>query len=164
MYRPFRKERRGIGMSFLESIQHGLEKASAEASRLTKIQHLHNVANDLNFKISQEGQGLVSKALELFKAGKLTEADLAAFAQEIVTHEQNLAEVQEEIQRLHSEQSEGEAAPIAAENPYTPNYPAYAPPPTGTPAADEPPTAPGAPAADEPPTQPGAGTLPAENA
>ncbi len=34
-------------MSFLESVQHGIEKASQEAARLAKIQHLHSVANDL---------------------------------------------------------------------------------------------------------------------
>ena len=89
-------------MSFLESIQHGLEKASQEATRIAKIQHLHNVANDLTFKTSQQGQSLVGKAMEMYHQGILAQGELTAICQQIATYEQQLTEVHEELQKLQT--------------------------------------------------------------
>src|SRR5258707_3751370 len=120
-------------MSFLESIQHGLEKASQEASRITKIQHLHNVANDLSFKASQEGQTLITKALEMYHQGILAQGELVAICQQIATYQQQLNEVHEEIQRLQSDTgNEGQQAPqppqpvqAYAPGAVPPGYPPY---------------------------------------
>lgn len=141
-------------MSFLESIQHGLEKASQEATRIAKIQHLHNVANDLNFKASQQGQSLVAKAMEMYHSGLLAQGELTAICKQITDYQQQLNEVQEELQRL--QQAADEAAqqgalvppapagypaypPAAPGQPYAPGavppgYPAYPAPPAGYPA------------------------------
>lgn len=88
-------------MSFLESIQHGLEKASQEAARLTKIQHLHNVINDLTFKTSQQGEKLIAQAMEMYHNGHLGQGELVAICQQIATYQQNINEVHEELERLH---------------------------------------------------------------
>ncbi len=168
-------------MSFLESIQHGLEKASQEASRITKIQHLHNVATDLNFKASQEGQALLAKAMEMYHQGILAQGELTSICQQIATYQQQINEVHEELQRLQSDAADaGQQIPQPPQPPQAyapgtvpPGYPAYpAPPPqvgypypapAGYPAypaapaspSGEPPTRPGAPVQeDEPPTQP----------
>src|SRR5579885_2089203 len=138
-------------MSFLESIQHGLEKASQQAARLTKIQHLHNVANDLNFKASQQGQNLVAKAMEMYHNGILAQGELTSICKQIADYQQQLNEVQEELQRLQSDEEEQEIpappapAPGYAAYPPTapgqvyagtvpPGYPAYPTPPAGYPA------------------------------
>lgn len=113
-------------MSFLESIQHGLEKASQEAARITKIQHLHNVANDLTFKASQQGESLVAKAMEMYHGGILAQGELTAICQQLATYQQQLNEVHEELQRL--QKPEDEAAQQAAPVPPAPaGYPAYPP-------------------------------------
>jgi hypothetical protein len=113
-------------MSFLESIQHGLEKASQEAARITKIQHLHNVANDLTFKASQQGEQLVARAMEMYHSGLLAQGELTSICQQIATYQQQLKEVQEELQKL--QKPEDETAQQAAQIPPAPaGYPAYPP-------------------------------------
>lgn len=168
-------------MSFLESIQHGLEKASQEAARITKIQHLRNISDDLTFKASQQGQQLIASAMELYSRRALNQGELTAICQQIATYQQQNSEVQAELQRLqHPDESAGqEAAPIA---PPPAGYPAYpAPPPTGYPPYPAPqanyPAYPGAPTAPdystyatypvspsgEPPTRPGAASQTAQS-
>ncbi len=141
-------------MSFLESIQHGLEKASQEATRLAKIQHLHNVANDLNFKAAQQGQHLVAQAMEMYHNGLLAQGELTAICKQIADYQQQLKEVQEELQRLQQDGGDADQQtpqpplppagypaypPAAPSQPYTPGtvppgYPAYPAPPAGYPA------------------------------
>ena len=117
-------------MSFLESIQHGLEKASQEAARITKIQHLHNIVNDLTFKTSQQGQALVMQAMDMYHSGHLGQGELVAICQQIATYQQQIGEVQEELQRLQKpEDNTGEqAAPLASPPAGYPAYPQTAPP------------------------------------
>ena len=146
-------------MSFLESIQHGLEKATQEASRIAKIQHLHNVATDLNFKSSQQGQNLASKAMEMYHQGILAQGELTAICKQIDDYQQQMAEVQAELQKLQSPDDDATqqavpptpqvpgaypAYPQAAPGTVPPGYPAY----PGVPV--QPPVAP----TSEPPTQP----------
>lgn len=162
-------------MGFLESIQHGLEKASKEAARITKIHHLQNVVNDLSFKSAQEGQHLIARALELHRSGQLPQAELAEICEQITTYQQQINEVQAEIQKLHDEQEEPPAPPeapgYAAYPPAPPvqgyapvnvpqPYPPYSPPPANYPPyqAAQPPYpgyAPQVPPSSEVPTKPG---------
>ena len=97
-------------MSFLESIQHGLEKVSQEAEHLAKVQHLHSSANDLTSKCSQESQALVAKALEMYQRSQLPKSDLTAICQQLLTYQQQLNEVHAELQRLQGSQQAGAAA------------------------------------------------------
>lgn len=128
-------------MSFLESIQHGLEKASQEASRITRVQHLHNATTDLNFKAAQEGQTLIAKAMEMYHQGILAQGELTAICQQIATYQQQINEVNEELQRLQSDSPEAEPQipqppqPAQAYAPGTvpPGYPPYPAPPAGYP-------------------------------
>lgn len=110
-------------MSFLESIQHGLEKASQEASRITKIQHFHNVINDLTFKASQQGQALIAQAMDMYHDGRLGQGELVVICQQIATYEQQINEIQGEIQRLQQHEDSAQQAPIPPVPP--PAYPAY---------------------------------------
>jgi hypothetical protein len=169
-------------MSFLESIQHGLEKASQEASRITKIQHLHNVVNDLNVKATQEGQTLINKAMDMYYQGVLAQGELTAICQQIATYQQQLNEVHAELERLQHKTDEEEPQlplpPQPAPQAYAPGaVPPYPVPPAGYPAYPAPgypapqvgypypapagyqpyPTAP-LPSSGEPPTRPGAQT------
>jgi hypothetical protein len=126
-------------MSFLESVQHGIEKASQEASRLAKVQHLRNVEGDLNNKSSVESQALVAKAMELFQGGHLTQSELQPLCQQIATYHQQIAEVQAEIQKLQAEAQQQAAqapapAPVTAPPPGYPPYPGVPMPPPGYPA------------------------------
>jgi len=107
-------------MSFLESIQHGLEKASQQAARITKIQHLHNVSHDLNFKASQQGQNLVAKAMEMYHNGILAQGELTVICKQIADFQQQLQEVQEELQRLQGDGDEQQEVP--APPPLAPGY------------------------------------------
>lgn len=116
-------------MSFLESVQHGLEKASQEAARIAKIQHLHGVANDLAVKMNQESYDIINKVMELFQSGHLTQNELLPLCQQIITYQQQIAEVQAEIQKIQDE-----AHPQAASSASAPVYP-----PAGSPAAPPPP-------------------------
>lgn len=113
-------------MSFLESIQHGLEKASQEAARIAKIQHLHNVVTDLNFKVSQQGQNLVAKAMDMYQQGVLAQGELTTICHQITEYQQQLKEVQEELQRLQTAEDAAaqQAAPAV---PAPAGYPGYPP-------------------------------------
>lgn len=101
-------------MSFLESVQHGIERASREAARLAKIEHLHSIAHDLTSKMNQESQNLLNKALELFQGGHLKQNELQPFCQEITTYQQQIAEVHAEIQKIQEEAHAQEDAPAAS--------------------------------------------------
>lgn len=153
-------------MSFLESVQHGIEKASQEASRLAKIQHLHSVASDLLMRSNQESHDLIAKAMELFQSGKLTQSELLPICLQIATFQQHIAEVQAEIQKIQAEaQTQAHPAPQAPTPPGYPPYPTQAgatPPPPGYPYAYPP--YPGAPAPTAPAAPPTtAPTPPASN-
>lgn len=152
-------------MSFLESIQHGLEKASQEAARITKIQHLHHVADDLSFKASQQGQNLTMKAMEMYHSGILAQGELTAICQQIATYQQQLKEVNEELQRLQKPEDgpAQQSAPVPPPPPpaqayaagtIPPGYPAYPAPPPGYPAYPAPTAYPAYPAAPVPPAYP----------
>ncbi|MGH2510101.1 MAG: hypothetical protein ACRDHZ_22200 [Ktedonobacteraceae bacterium] len=109
-------------MSFLESVQHGIEKASQEAARLAKIQHLHSIINDLTNKTNQDNKDMLAKVMELFQGGHLTQDELLPFCQQITTYQQQIAEVQAEIQKIHDEAhapegSQTPTAPVAATPP-----------------------------------------------
>lgn len=123
-------------MSFLESVQHGIEKASQEASRLAKIQHLHNVTTDLSMKSTQQNYELVAQVMGLFHSGKLTQSELVPLCQQIATYQQQIAEVQEEIKKLqaeaHQHQAEQPSLPDST-TPPPPGYPPYPAPPSGYP-------------------------------
>jgi hypothetical protein len=123
-------------MSFLESVQHGIEKASQEASRLAKIQHLHNVITDLSMKSTQQSYELAAQAMELFHSGKLTQSELTPLCQQIATYQQQIAEVQDEIKRLqaeaHQPHAEQPSMPDTA-TPPPPGYPPYPTPPSSYP-------------------------------
>lgn len=160
-------------MSFLESIQHGLEKASKEAARITKIQHLHSVATDLNFKASQESQNLAGKTMETYRNGLLTQGELVAICQQIATYQDQLREIQEEIQKLQTsgEEEQQEVSPEAnypppppqnyAPGTVPPAYPPYPASPAGYPAYAAPVTTPGGyPPYQTPPTAPQTGYSP----
>ncbi|MEO7019503.1 MAG: hypothetical protein ABI234_05075 [Ktedonobacteraceae bacterium] len=125
-------------MSFLESIQHGLEKASQEAARITKIQHLHNIVNDLTFKASEQGQALLAQAMDMYRNGHLGQGELVVICQQIATYQQQINEVNAELQRLHEPESnvEQQAAPPAGypANQQAAPTPAYAAPTAALPA------------------------------
>lgn len=121
-------------MSFLESIQHGLEKASQEATRLAKIQHLQSVANDLNFKTAQQGQYLIAQAMNMYHRGILAQGELTAICQQIALYEQQINEVGAEIQKLKKNEDAQEDQQVTAVPPPPTGYPAVPaqPYPTGT--------------------------------
>ena len=94
---------------------------------MAKIQHLHSVATDLNFKASQQGQNLVAKAMEMYQHGTLAQGELTTICHQIATYQQQLSEIQEELQRLQS--AEGATPQQAAPVPAAPTgYPGYPPP------------------------------------
>lgn len=123
-------------MSFLESVQHGIEKASQQAGRFAKIQHLHQVINDLTFKSSKESQDLVMAVMSLFQSGKLTQSELLPLCQQITTYQQQIAEVRAEITKIQAEAQEHaqqQGGPPAPPFPAAPAPPAYPPPYAGVP-------------------------------
>jgi hypothetical protein len=87
-------------MSILESVQHGLEKVSQEASYLAKIQHLHAVVNDLTFRCGLDHQALANKAMELYAAGHLTQNELLPLCQELANFQQQIEQVKAELKQL----------------------------------------------------------------
>ncbi len=133
-------------MGILESVQHGLEKASQQASYIAKMQHLHTVINDLTYKSSLDHQALATKTMELFKAGHLTQSELLPMCQELDNYLQQIDEVQGELKKMqdnppagHTAQPGAPAAPPQGYLAYPPQgapappqgYPPYPPPPQG---------------------------------
>src|SRR5713226_168998 len=137
-------------MSILESVQHGLEKVSLEASYLAKIQHLHAVINDLTFRCGMDHQALANKAMELYAAGHLTQNELLPLCQELANFQQQIEQVKAELKQLqenpptsytHQPGGPGPVPPgYAAAYPGAPSVPVYAAYP-GTPGAPVPPPA-----------------------
>src|SRR5260370_8862404 len=87
-------------MGILESVQHGLEKVSQEASYLAKIQHLHEVINDLAFRSNMDHQALANKAMELYAAGHLTQNELLPLCQQLANFHQQIKQLKPEWKQL----------------------------------------------------------------
>jgi hypothetical protein len=92
-------------MNIWDSVQRGLEKASQEAARIAKAQRLRstldNTAQQLN---TQQGQ-VITKAMELYLAGKLPPGDLFAACQELQNTHQRLSQLQSELNQIQSQQN-----------------------------------------------------------
>ncbi len=112
-------------MGILESVQHGLEKVSQEASYLAKIQHLHEVINDLAFRSNMDHQALANKAMELYAAGHLTQNELLPLCQELANFQQQIEQVKAELKQLQENPPTSHAEQPAGPVPLPPTYPAY---------------------------------------
>src|SRR5712692_1604475 len=112
-------------MSILESVQHGLEKVSQEASYLAKIQHLHAVINDLTFKCGMDHQALANKAMELYAGGHLSQNELLPLCQELANFQQQIEQVKAELKQLQENPPTSHAEQPAGPGPLSPTYPAY---------------------------------------
>lgn len=112
-------------MSILESVQHGLEKVSQEASYLAKIQHLHAVINELTFRCNMDHQAVANKAMELYAGGHLTQNELLPLCQELANFQQQIEQVKAELKQLQENPPASHAEQPAGPGPLAPGYPAY---------------------------------------
>src|SRR5229473_3360867 len=112
-------------MGILESVQHGLEKVSQEASYLAKIQHLHEVINDLAFRSNMDHQALANKAMELYAGGHLSQNELLPLCQELANFQQQIEQAKAELKQLQENPPTSHAEQPAGPGPLSPTYPAY---------------------------------------
>ncbi len=121
-------------MNIWDSVHRGLEKASHEAARIAKIQRLRSTIDSVTRQIRTQQDLLISRTMEIFAAGQLTQGELVAICQELASLRRQLDQAQSD---LKATQSAG--APVTpAGTPQIPASPtapgneaatAYAPPP-----------------------------------
>ena len=112
-------------MGILESVQHGLEKVSQEASYLAKIQHLHAVINDLTYRCGMDHQAVANKAMELYAGGHLTQNELLPLCQELANFQQQIEQVKAELKQLQENPPASNMQEPGAPGPLPPGYQAY---------------------------------------
>jgi hypothetical protein len=125
-------------MNIWDSVHRGLEKASQEASRIARTQRLRSTIDGLNRQITTQQGSLLTRAMELFSTGRLTQSELLPLCQELANLQQQQEQALHELKQL---QAQGPTTPAQkasvtpSSNPYTPGSEitptVYAPPPPG---------------------------------
>ncbi|MDQ6662118.1 MAG: hypothetical protein M3Z24_14280, partial [Chloroflexota bacterium] len=81
-------------MPLWDSVHRGLEKASQEASRIARTQRLRSNIDTFARQITTQQSNLLSKTMELFTSGQLTQNELTPLCQELVNLQQQLNQAQ----------------------------------------------------------------------
>lgn len=121
-------------MNLWDSVHRGLEKASQEAARISKVQRLRSTIDTLSRQIQTQQNMLLNKTMELFANNQLTQAELLILCQNLHILQQQLGQAQQELKLT---QSQGPVVPPTQQTGAYPNSPAnetlaqtiYAPPP-----------------------------------
>jgi hypothetical protein len=125
-------------MNIWDSVHRGLEKATHEAARLAKTQRLRSISDNLSRQINAQQTLLITRAMELFTAGQLTQGELLPICQELANLQQQLEQAQTELKSLPPQP--GQLPPPGVTTPF-PGQPAQGPSGPYTPGADLAPTA-----------------------
>ncbi|HLZ61845.1 MAG TPA: zinc ribbon domain-containing protein [Ktedonosporobacter sp.] len=128
-------------MNIWDSVHRGLEKASHEASRIARTQRLRSTIDGLTRQINTQQGSVLTRIMELFSTGRLTQNELIPLCQELANLQQQLAQAQHELKQLQAQTPAPAAQNVPATPPSDP-YPVggeiaptvYAPPPPGYPA------------------------------
>ncbi len=123
-------------MNIWDSVQRGLEKATHEAARIAKAQRLRTTLEGLSKQIETQQGAIVSKAMELFQHGQLTQNELFVLCQELHNYQQQFIQAQSELKQVQSnpgtQGTQANSATIYVQPPYQPydsTIPSLVPPP-----------------------------------
>jgi hypothetical protein len=83
-----------------ESMQRGLEKASHEAARIGRIQRLRSTVDSLSRQLTTQNNQLVTRVMEIFAAGQMTQSELLPICQDLAILRQQLDQAQHELKLL----------------------------------------------------------------
>jgi zinc-ribbon domain len=109
-------------MPIWDSVQRGLEKASQEAMRITKIQRLRSTIDNLSRQMNTQHGNLVNKTMDLYISGQLTQVELLPLCQELLYLKQQLDEAQNELRQVQATQPSGPTPPPPTPTPIEGNY------------------------------------------
>jgi hypothetical protein len=90
-------------MNIWDSVQRGLEKATHEAGRIARIQRLRATTDNLLRQTTVQQSNLITRAMEVFAAGKLTQSELLPICQELTSLQQQLEQAQAELKIIQSQ-------------------------------------------------------------
>jgi hypothetical protein len=117
-------------MNIWDSVHRGLEKASHEAARIARIQRLRSTIDSVTRQIHTQEELLISRTMEVFAAGQLTQSELLPICQELANLRLQLEQARSDLKAIQSA-----SAPGTPQNPTGSNAPGgeaptvYAPPP-----------------------------------
>jgi hypothetical protein len=145
-------QRGSKAMNIWDSVHRSLEKASHEAARIAKIQRLRSTIDSVTRQIHTHEDLLISRTMEIFAAGQLTQSELLAICQELTNLRQQLEQARSDLKAIQSAgspqtplPSTGHYAPgnEIAPTVYAPPPPEYQPYSDGTEPVTAPPPPPG---------------------
>jgi hypothetical protein len=103
-----------------ESMQRGLEKASHEAARIGRIQRLRSTIDNLSRQQATQNNLLITRAMEVFAAGQMTQSELLPVCQDLAILRQQLDQAQHELKLLLNQGSVPQQSPTG-QTPTGPN-------------------------------------------
>jgi hypothetical protein len=103
-------------MTFWNKVQSSVSRAAAEAEKQAKNARVNLAIGEVEGTIRRHKQELSAKALELIRAGTVTEPSLQAIVGSITQQEGRLTELRREL-------GEGQPAPAAAAEEAAPTAP-----------------------------------------
>lgn len=124
-------------MNIWDSVQRGFEKASQEAGRIARIQRLRSTVDSLSRLITTLNETIVTRTMEVFEAGQLTQVEILPLCEELAILKQQLEQAQNELKLTLSQPAPAQpnAPGTYPTSPATGPYPLaetmYAPPPPG---------------------------------
>lgn len=104
-----------------ESMQRGLEKASHEAARIGRIQRLRSTIDNLSRQLTTQNNLLVTRTMEVFTAGQMTQSELLPVCQDLAILRQQLDQAQHELKLLLNQGSVPPQSPQTGQTPTGPN-------------------------------------------
>ncbi|MBN1135959.1 MAG: zinc ribbon domain-containing protein [Anaerolineae bacterium] len=100
---------------FFDKIKSGADKAAFEADRLRRVTQAQGVLNKLKGELTEQVTVIGTRAVELYDGGTLAVPEMQDLFQQLDSLRQQVADQQEEIERIRQEKAP--EAPVAAPAP-----------------------------------------------
>src|ERR1700730_15112742 len=84
-------------MNIWDSVQRGFEKASQEAGRIARVQRLRSTTDSLSRLIVTLNETIVTRTMEVFEAGQLTQEEIIPLCEELKILKQQREQAQNEL-------------------------------------------------------------------
>ncbi|MBA2286798.1 MAG: zinc ribbon domain-containing protein [Ktedonobacteraceae bacterium] len=92
-------------MNIWDSVHRGLEKATQEAARISKIRRLRSTIDGVSREITAQNAALLQQTMDTFVAGQLTQSELLPICQALVNLHQQLRQAEDELKQIQASQS-----------------------------------------------------------
>lgn len=90
---------------FFDKIKSGVDKAAFEAERLQRVNQAQGALSKLKGELTTQVSAIGARVVDLYDGGALTQPELLELCQQVDVLRQQVAEQQEEVERIRQEKA-----------------------------------------------------------